>query len=120
MKHDLHAARDISFAQSVAAKGGRAVIRIMENATGRIRLIKRAKGYEDEVAAGRDFWSFIVDRYGLSLKALDLFNLRQGKGRRQRDICVFRAFCQKPEHGFWQDALVSLAARSTAFRRPGR
>ena len=32
-----------------------------------MRLIKRAKGYEDEVAQGRDFWQVMVDRYGLSL-----------------------------------------------------
>ena len=44
------------------------MIRVMENVTGRMRLIKRAKGYEDEVAAGRDFWAVMVERYGLSLK----------------------------------------------------
>ena len=43
------------------------MIRVLENATGRIRMIKRAKGYEDEVAAGRDFWQVMVERYGLSL-----------------------------------------------------
>lgn len=32
-----------------------------------MRLIKRAAGYEAEVAAGRDFWQVIVERYGLSL-----------------------------------------------------
>ena len=34
-------------------KGGRAVVRLMENTTGRMRLIKRASGYEADVAAGR-------------------------------------------------------------------
>lgn len=43
------------------------MIRLMENSTGRLRLIKRAKGYEDEVASGRDFWQVMVERYGLSL-----------------------------------------------------
>lgn len=62
-----HIARDISYAHSAETRGGRAVIRLMENTTGRLRLIKRADGYEDEVAAGRDFWSVMVDRYGLSL-----------------------------------------------------
>ena len=47
--------------------GGRAMIRTMENLTGRIALIKRAAGYEREVAMGRDFWQVIVERYGLSL-----------------------------------------------------
>jgi putative hemolysin len=43
------------------------VIRLMENTTGRLRLIKRAEGYEDEVAAGRDFFEVMVERYGLTL-----------------------------------------------------
>ncbi|MEX0282487.1 MAG: lysophospholipid acyltransferase family protein [Arenibacterium sp.] len=62
-----HIARDISYAHSAETKGGRAVIRLMENTTGRLRLIKRADGYEQEVAAGRDFWAVMVERYGLSL-----------------------------------------------------
>ena len=63
-----HIARDITYAHSAATKGGRAVIRLMENTTGRMRLIKRADGYETEVAAGRDFWSVMVERYGLTLE----------------------------------------------------
>ncbi|MEM6761197.1 MAG: acyltransferase, partial [Pseudomonadota bacterium] len=59
--------REISYAHSAETKGGRALIRLMENTTGRMRLIKRAEGYEDEVAAGRDFWAVMVERYGLSL-----------------------------------------------------
>jgi len=46
------------------------MIRLMENTTGRLRLIKRARGYEDEVAAGRDFWQVMVERYGLSLDVM--------------------------------------------------
>lgn len=60
-------ARDISYAHSAETRGGRALIRLMENTTGRLRLIKRAAGYETEVAAGRDFWQVMMDRYGLSL-----------------------------------------------------
>lgn len=67
MKHDRHIARDISYAHSAETKGGRAMIRVMENMTGRIGLIKRAQGYEHEVAQGRDFWQVMVERYGLSL-----------------------------------------------------
>ncbi|WP_235438929.1 lysophospholipid acyltransferase family protein [Candidatus Rhodobacter oscarellae] len=62
-----HAAREISYASSAKSKGGRAFIRVLENATGRLRLIKRADGYEKEVAQGRDFWQVMVERYGLSL-----------------------------------------------------
>lgn len=60
-------AREISYAHSVKTRSGRTVVRLLENMTGRLRLIKRAKGYEDEVALGRDFWQVMVDRYGLSL-----------------------------------------------------
>lgn len=67
MQHQRHIARDISYAFSAQTRGGRAVIRTMENLTGRIRLIKRAEGYEKEVAAGRDFWQVMVERYGLTL-----------------------------------------------------
>ncbi|MEL6521277.1 MAG: lysophospholipid acyltransferase family protein [Pseudomonadota bacterium] len=63
-------AREISYASSAQTKGGRAVIRVLENATGRIGLIRRAEGYEREVAAGRDFWEVMVERYGLSLNVV--------------------------------------------------
>lgn len=63
-------ARDITYAGSAATRGGRALIRVMENATGRLRLIRRAKGYELEVADGRDFWEVMAGRYGLSLKVI--------------------------------------------------
>ncbi len=63
-------ARDISYAHSAETRGGRAVIRLMENATGRIGLIRRAKGYDRDVAAGRDFWEVMVDRYRLRLNVV--------------------------------------------------
>ncbi len=65
-----HVARDISYATSAATRGGRAVIRVMENATGRLKLIRQAKGYDEEVARGRDFWEVITDRYGISLEVI--------------------------------------------------
>ncbi|MCU9839774.1 lysophospholipid acyltransferase family protein [Ruegeria sp. WL0004] len=67
MTAERHIARDISYAHSAATRGGRAVIRLMENTTGRLSLIRRAQGYEQEVARGRDFWTVIVERYGLTL-----------------------------------------------------
>lgn len=60
-------ARDISYSYSAQTKGGRAVIRALENVTGRLKLIRRAAGYQDAVARGEDFWQVMVDRYGLSL-----------------------------------------------------
>lgn len=61
-------ARDISYAHSASTRAGRAVIRLMENTTGRLSLIRRAAGYEQEVAAGRSFWSVMAERYGLTLE----------------------------------------------------
>ena len=63
-------ARDISYSFSAQTKGGRAVIRTLENVTGRLKLIKRAEGYQDEVAQGADFWQVMVERYGLSLNVV--------------------------------------------------
>ena len=63
-------ARDITYSGSASTLGGRAMIRVMENATGRIRLIKKADGYEAEVAQGRDFWEVMAERYGLSVRIL--------------------------------------------------
>ena len=63
-------AREISYATSVSSRGARTLIRVVENATGRIGLIRRAAGYEHEVANGRPFWDVIVERYGLSLNVV--------------------------------------------------
>jgi len=60
-------AREISYASAASSKSGRAMIRAMENATGRLKLIKQAKGYLKEVEQGADFWQVMADRYGLSL-----------------------------------------------------
>lgn len=61
-------AREISYAHSAETRRGRAVVRVLENTTGRIRLIRRAKGYEREVEAGRSFWDVMVERYGIRLE----------------------------------------------------
>ncbi|MEN8888715.1 MAG: acyltransferase, partial [Celeribacter marinus] len=58
-------ARDITYASSAKTRSGRTLIRLMENATGRLRLIRRAAGYGADVEEGRDFWQVMVDRYGL-------------------------------------------------------
>lgn len=67
MRPERQAARDISYAYSARTKGGRVIIRAVENVTGRLRLIRRAEGYQVEVANGSDFWDVMVRRYGLSL-----------------------------------------------------
>lgn len=67
MHHDARIAREISYAGAAASRGGRAVIRVIENATGRVGLIRRARGYEAEVERGRDVWEVICERYGIDL-----------------------------------------------------
>jgi putative hemolysin len=64
---ERQAAREITYASSAKGRSGRAVIRVMENATGRLRLIRKAKGYDAEVAAGADFWEVMATRYGITL-----------------------------------------------------
>lgn len=60
--------RDISYAYSAASRGGRALIRLMENSTGRLGLIRLASGYEEDMRSGRSFFDVMADRYGLSLE----------------------------------------------------
>lgn len=67
-KVERQVAREISYSHSASSKGGRALIRVMENTTGRIGLIRKARGYEQEVAAGRDFWEVMTERYRIGLK----------------------------------------------------
>ncbi len=70
MQANRQVAREISYAHSARSPAGRALIRVIENATGRLRLIRRAAGYERDVAAGRDFWQVIAERYGLSIDVI--------------------------------------------------
>lgn len=65
LKHQI--ARDISYASSAKGRAGKVLIRTMENASGRLRLIRRARGYDHDVAQGADFWHVITNRYGLTL-----------------------------------------------------
>ena len=71
MKHFKQSAREISYAYSAQTFRGRAFIKILENITGRLSLIKRAKGYKNELAGGDDFFNIMFRRYGLSLELLD-------------------------------------------------
>ena len=62
--------REISYATSARTRAGRALIRSIENVTGRLSLMRRAQGYEAELARGRSFWQVIPERYGLSLEVI--------------------------------------------------
>ena len=71
MKHFKQSAREISYAYSAQTFCGRAFIKILENVTGRISLIRRAQGYERELESGDNFFNIMFRRYGLSLEILD-------------------------------------------------
>ena len=57
----------ISYSHSAQSRAGRVVIKLLENATGRLRLIKRAQNYDQEISAEKCFWHVMLERYGLSL-----------------------------------------------------
>ena len=59
--------REISYAWSARSRAGRAVIRSIENLTGRPKLIRMALGYEREVSAGRNFWEVMTERYRVTV-----------------------------------------------------
>lgn len=61
-------AREISYASSVRSRPAQVFVRVMENATGRRKLIRQVQGYEHDIAAGRDFWTVMAQRFGLSLE----------------------------------------------------
>ncbi|WP_106744455.1 lysophospholipid acyltransferase family protein [Yoonia maritima] len=69
-KKEREVARDISYATSVKGRGSRTLVRVMENATGRLQLIRKARGYDLDVASGKDFWDVITRRYGLDLNVI--------------------------------------------------
>ncbi len=70
MPNKRSVARDITYAYEASGKFGRSLIRGLENATGRIGLIKRADGYAEDVKNGADFWELMYERYGLELNVI--------------------------------------------------
>ena len=60
--------REISYSFSAKSRAARALIRSIENLTGRPRLLKMALGYEREVEAGRNFWEVMQERYGIRMQ----------------------------------------------------
>ena len=62
--------REVTYAHSAKSLLGRTLIRSVENATGRLSLMRRAEGYEEDVAAGLDFWRVMMERFGLRLDVI--------------------------------------------------
>ncbi|MEM7529365.1 MAG: lysophospholipid acyltransferase family protein [Pseudomonadota bacterium] len=61
------APREISYSFSVKSRVAKALVRSVENLTGRQRLLRMALGYENEVSAGRDFWEVMQERYRITM-----------------------------------------------------
>lgn len=62
--------REISYATAARSRSGRALIRSIENVTGRLSLMRRARGFEAELARGRSFWQVMPETFGLSLEVI--------------------------------------------------
>ena len=65
MKHYRQSTQEISYAYSAQTFSGRTLIKILENVTGRVSLIKRAQGYEKELESGYSFWNVMFQKFGL-------------------------------------------------------
>lgn len=62
------AERDLSYAQGAQTRSGRALIRLMENVTGRRSLLRRAQGCDLALACGANIFDLMVARFGLTLE----------------------------------------------------
>lgn len=70
MRSQFSVAREISYASTAKTRKARVMIRSVENATGRLRLIHKARGYDKEMEDGRTFWDVVPERFGLSLDVI--------------------------------------------------
>ena len=64
------ATREISYAITAKSRRGRVLIRSIENTTGRLRLIHRARGYDKDINEDNSFWDVVTRRYGLKLEVV--------------------------------------------------
>lgn len=58
---------EITYATAARTRAGRALIKAIENISGRPRLLRKALDYQREMAAGKTFWEVMVERYELKL-----------------------------------------------------
>ncbi len=70
MTRSSRIAREISYASAAGSRGSRTLVRVLENATGRIGLIRRAHGYEREVERGADFWEVMCRRFEIGIDVI--------------------------------------------------
>ena len=64
------AVRDVSYSSTAKSRRKRVFIRSLENATGRLKVIRRLRGLDEELQAGRNFWDAMTERYRLRLEVM--------------------------------------------------
>ncbi len=58
---------EITYATAAKTRAGRALIKAIENISGRPRLLRMALDYQREMEAGKSFWEVMVERYDVKL-----------------------------------------------------
>ena len=68
---------DVSYAQSAKNSLGKFIIKFLENATGRLALIKRVQSLRVNFSTSKNFWQSIINGYGVKIDVLrgDLQNI---------------------------------------------
>jgi putative hemolysin len=67
MRTQKSAARDISYSTTAKTRRGQMFIRGVENATGRMRVMRQVRNYDKAMAEGQAFWNVVPDLCGLEL-----------------------------------------------------
>ncbi|MCK4860871.1 MAG: acyltransferase, partial [Rhodobacteraceae bacterium] len=70
MRIQKSAAREISYSTTAKTLRGRMFIRGVENATGRIRVMRQVRGYDKAMSQGQVFWNVVPDLCGLELDVI--------------------------------------------------
>ena len=68
MQIDTNLAREIGYAATARTLPGRCVIRAMENATGRLGLIRRMRRAAPELGPGQSVWRSLTETFGLTIE----------------------------------------------------
>ena len=61
---------DVSYAQSAKNSLGKFIIKFLENATGRLALIKRVQSLRLNFSTSKNFWQSIINGYGVKIDVL--------------------------------------------------
>ncbi len=70
MRVQKSAAREISYSTTAKTLRGRMFIRGVENATGRMRVMRQVRGYDKAMSQGHVFWNVVPDLCGLELDVI--------------------------------------------------